>query len=677
MLRNIRDGYTFDDVALVPQYNNIPSRTIPELDTWLTQSIKTKLPFIPANMDTVISPELAEVIITNGGIPIFHRFIDFETQKHLVTKFQDKCFISCGIGDLNPIYELLELGALGVCIDIAHGHSEMMIETIRLIKNKFPQKQIIAGNVCTAMGFQDLANAGADAVKVGVGPGCLGKNFLVIDQNYKYISISQVKIGAMILSGENEWVKVVGRSKTLRDVVKIKTTNRFNPLIITPDHLVWCKWTNKSDKNQQQDWRSVESAYGDKCSLVNIKNKIIEPRKINLISYELIDDNKNNENNNLSLDYVIGLMSGLFTQHGVLKYMEKQEKYGYGFANADCDKLIKLLKTSYFKDTSYVFDPENNNELIITDNKMVNLFVRLKTNDQTILSTPYCTGFLDSFENTTCIPWGYGENIEKFNDFLVDKTMFYDHDRKEIKIINTPDFDHYIFSLESDKQQHVYDIEIDSDNKSFYASGMIVHNSACSTRKVTGFGVPQMTAILECAEVANKLRVPLIADGGIKGSREIALALAAGASTCMIGNLFAKTYESAAPKMIECIDEKTGDKHYYPLGKILKDNIGLFCDPKTEQKYIGKIVAGYRGQASEEFQKDWSGGLKKGTVAEGVAFKTYCSGSAQDLIDELLGGLKSAMTYGGAKNIKELQRKAEFIRVFPSYKEESDPRVHQ
>jgi IMP dehydrogenase/GMP reductase len=676
MLRNIRDGYTFDDVALVPQYNNIPSRTIPELDTWLTQSIKTKLPFIPANMDTVISPELAEVIIANGGVPIFHRFINFDVQKKLVSRFQDKCFISCGIGDLNPVYELLQLGALGVCIDIAHGHSEMMIDTIRMIKNKFPQKQIIAGNVCTAMGFQDLANAGADAVKVGVGPGCLGKNFLVINKKYEYVPINNVKIGTMILSGENQWVKIIARSKITKDTVKIKTTNQFNPLIITSDHLIFCKWASIGDKGEKQyyqDWRSVESAYSDKCTLINPMNRMINPQKINLISYKV---NKNTENNSLTLDHTIGLISGLFSQYGTLKYMEKQEKYGYGFGHANHDKLIKSLKMSHFKDCQYNFDQENN-ELIITDPQIVNLFVKLKMNDPKILSTSYCEGFLESFENKNNIPWEYGQNIEKFNDFLVDKTIFYDHIHKEIKIINTQNYSHYICSLEPDKQQSVYDIEIDSDSKSFYASGMIVHNSACSTRKVTGFGVPQMTAILECAEIANKLRVPLIADGGIKGSREIALALAAGASTCMIGNLFAKTYESAAPKMIEYIDEETCVKHYYPLEKILKDNMGSFSNYKTDKTYVGKIVAGYRGQASEEFQKDWSGGLKKGTVAEGVAFKTYCSGSAQDLIDELLGGLRSAMTYGGAKNIKELQRKAEFIRVFPSYKEESDPRIHQ
>ena len=72
--------------------------------------------------------------------------------------------------------------------------------------------------------------------------------------------------------------------------------------------------------------------------------------------------------------------------------------------------------------------------------------------------------------------------------------------------------------------------------------------AACTTRMVTGFGVPQFSAIYECAQIAEKLRIPLIADGGIRDSRDVVLALAAGASTVMIGKLFALTKESAAPK---------------------------------------------------------------------------------------------------------------------------------
>jgi len=336
----MRETFTFDDVALVPQFNNVPSRLEPLLESWLTKNTKIGIPIICANMDTTISEELADVLIDMGSIPIYHRFTQGdEDQSSWVKKYGEQTFVSCGIGTakLEEVKKLLDLGAKGVCIDVAHGHSDRMIAFIEELKRTHPEAELIAGNVCTAMAYHDLVNAGADAVKVGIGPG-----------------------------------------------------------------------------------------------------------------------------------------------------------------------------------------------------------------------------------------------------------------------------------------------------------------AACTTRIRTGFGMPQFSAIYECGKVAEKLRVPLIADGGIRNSRDIVLALAAGASTVMIGKLFALTYESAAQKR----ETKEG------------------------------MQAKYRGQASEDFQTEFYGGLKTKTVAEGVDFWAPVAKSARDLIDEFLGGIRSGLTYGGARSIKELQRKAEFVRVFPSYISESRTRPH-
>ncbi len=336
----MKSAYTFDDVALVPQFNNVPSRTEPVLDTWLTKNCKVNMPLLAANMDTVIGEELAEILIAAGTVPIFHRFTDFDIQMAWVKKFCGKMFISCGIAEryLDSARKLLDAGALGVCVDVAHGHSSTMFHFIEDLKKTHPDKDIIAGNVCTSMGYHDLVNAGADAVKVGIGPG-----------------------------------------------------------------------------------------------------------------------------------------------------------------------------------------------------------------------------------------------------------------------------------------------------------------AACTTRMVTGFGVPQFTAIRECASTAEKLRVPLIADGGIRTSRDVVLALAAGASTVMVGKLFAITKESAARKR-ESEDSPTG------------------------------LEVKYRGQASKDFQTAFYGGLKEKTVAEGIDFWAPMSGTAKEFIEGVLGGLRSGLTYGGARNIKELQRKAEFVRVTSTYIAESATR---
>ena len=137
--------------------------------------------------------------------------------------------------------------------------------------------------------------------------------------------------------------------------------------------------------------------------------------------------------------------------------------------------------------------------------------------------------------------------------------------------------------------------------------------------------------------------MPLIADGGIRNSRDLILALAAGASSVMLGKMFAMTLESVATK-------------------------------RPSEKDPTLMEAKYRGQASIDFQIDFYGAMKDKTVAEGVDFWGPVSGSAIDLIAQLMGGLRSGMTFGGARSIKELQRKAEFVEVSSNYLQESRPR---
>lgn len=334
----MRKALTYDDVALVPQFNNVPSRTEPSVGSWLTKNIKVDIPIVAANMDTVIGDELADLLLEEGSIPIFHRFTTMDEQIRWVRKYENRCFVSCGIQKIEETRRLLDEGALGVCVDVAHGHSDRMFRHIEEIKKHHPNKEVIAGNVCTAMAYHDLVNAGADAVKVGIGPG-----------------------------------------------------------------------------------------------------------------------------------------------------------------------------------------------------------------------------------------------------------------------------------------------------------------AACTTRIVTGFGVPQFTAIQDCAAIAEKLRIPLIADGGIRTSRDVVLALAAGASTVMLGKKFALTMESNAPK-------------------------------RKSEKSASGYEAKFRGQASADFQNEFYGGLKAKTVAEGVDFWADVTGSAKELILEIVGGIRSGMTYGGARDLKELRRKAEFVEVTSSYRQESFPR---
>jgi len=168
--------------------------------------------------------------------------------------------------------------------------------------------------------------------------------------------------------------------------------------------------------------------------------------------------------------------------------------------------------------------------------------------------------------------------------------------------------------------------------------------SICTTRIVAGAGVPQMTAIMECSKVADAARVPIIADGGIKFSGDVTKAIAAGASSVMIGGLFAGT------------DESPGELVLYQ-GRSYKVYRGM-----------GSLGAMEAGSKDRYFQ---SGVEAKKLVPEGVEGRVPYKGPLAASIHQLVGGLRSGMGYCGCRNIKELRKKARFIRITPAGLRES------
>jgi len=196
---------------------------------------------------------------------------------------------------------------------------------------------------------------------------------------------------------------------------------------------------------------------------------------------------------------------------------------------------------------------------------------------------------------------------------------------------------------------------------------------SCTTRMVTGCGVPQITAIHWVSKVAKQFKVPVIADGGIKTSGDIAKAIAAGANIVMIGSLLAGTEEAGGRWFTQRVmaSELGIDKvnHMIDIQKMIdleESNPTIRPEYKRmfeKRQYPQDLYRQYWGQSSEDFQQEWYGGMKEGIVAEGETKYVPYSGSALDVVKKLLGGLKSSMTYVGAKTIKEFQKKAEFIEV--------------
>ena len=168
--------------------------------------------------------------------------------------------------------------------------------------------------------------------------------------------------------------------------------------------------------------------------------------------------------------------------------------------------------------------------------------------------------------------------------------------------------------------------------------------SICTTRVLAGIGVPQITAIMEAYEAADKAGIPVIADGGIKYSGDITKAIAAGANVCMMGSMFAGC------------DESPGDFELYQ-GRKYKVYRGM-----------GSIAAMENGSKDRYFQSN-----AKKLVPEGVEGRVAYKGTVEDTVFQLLGGLRSGMGYCGARTIEELKQKGQFVKISAASLKESHP----
>ena len=168
--------------------------------------------------------------------------------------------------------------------------------------------------------------------------------------------------------------------------------------------------------------------------------------------------------------------------------------------------------------------------------------------------------------------------------------------------------------------------------------------SICTTRVVAGIGVPQITAIMDCYEVAKEYGIPVIADGGIKFSGDMTKAIAAGANVCMMGSIFAGC------------DESPGTFELYQ-GRKYKVYRGM-----------GSIAAMENGSKDRYFQTD-----AKKLVPEGVEGRVAYKGTVEDTVFQLVGGIRSGMGYCGAKDIETLKKEGKFVKISPASLKESHP----
>ena len=172
-----QEGLTFDDVLLVPAWSEVLPREV-SLKTQFSKNISLDIPIASAAMDTVTEAPMAIALAKEGGIGVLHKNMSAERQAEEVAKTKEAgCKVAAGVGitadAVDRTAKLVDAGVDAIVLDSAHGHSKGVVNALRKIKKQFDGIDVVVGNVATAEGTRTLIEAGADAVKVGIGPGSI------------------------------------------------------------------------------------------------------------------------------------------------------------------------------------------------------------------------------------------------------------------------------------------------------------------------------------------------------------------------------------------------------------------------------------------------------------------------------------------------------------------------
>lgn len=213
---------------------------------------------------------------------------------------------------------------------------------------------------------------------------------------------------------------------------------------------------------------------------------------------------------------------------------------------------------------------------------------------------------------------------------------------KTFKLVEIDDIQHH-----SKYDGKVYDLTVEDDH-SYNIEGVAVHNSVCTTRKKAGVGYPQLSAVIECADAAHGLGGHIIADGGCVVPGDVAKAFGAGADFVMLGGMLAGHDECGG----EIISE------WHKTTEVIRDNGVALEQLDVERKYME-----FYGMSSKVAQTKHSGELAEYRASEGKHVLVPYKGPVDNTVQDILGGVRSACTYTGSRQLKELSRRTTFVMV--------------
>ena len=276
----MNSGLSYDDVLLRPQYSSIRSRSEIDIGTDLCKGLALSLPILAAPMDTISETKMATAMSTYGGSAIIHRYNTIETQGRMVSAAKDEggattVGAAIGITDnyINRAAILLTLGADFLCLDVAHGHHILMKEALGVLRDKFGDNvHLMAGNVATLQGVNDLADWGADSVRCNIGGGSICSTRIQTghgipglqtilecaqtDRNVKIIADGGIKN-----SGDMVKALAAGADAVMVGSLLAGTNESPGKVVEEKDGSRWKIYRGMASKEAQISWRGDYSSY--------------------------------------------------------------------------------------------------------------------------------------------------------------------------------------------------------------------------------------------------------------------------------------------------------------------------------------------------------------------------------------------------------------------------------
>ncbi len=705
----IETGLVFDDVLLVPQYSDIESRSDVDVSVKLND-LKLKYPVVPSNMKTIMGPEMISAILESGGLAVLHRFMPIEDQlaiaKDTIDKFGNERFaISVGVKseDLFNVSKFMEIGVKIFCIDVAHGDSKQCIEMIVGIKKLNNNNFVIAGNVATGAGARRLWEAGADVVKVGIGPGCFAAGTKILMSNGQYKNIEEIKRGEWVINKDGNPVKVIDAFSTgVKKVSKLKTNLFYEDTYLTPDHQLWVgdlnttttssysslgyaksldKMAKTKPRSSKYKWKEVGEMKRDVCLFPkNIKFQLPEKFEINLekrVSGNQRTGPIRDVDSVITANYNSGYLFGTFLgDESALCTLSDGSHSGsvrWYFGKNETEiaaKLIKCIKEIFGKEAKL-------------------------TEKENIIHILFYYKPLADFLHT----WGKKKNkklppellvnskeyIQGLYDGLMDSDGHYNADGRKtfgntstnlIEIFNILSFLLFGIMPNNNKREPsaggLLNCNVENCNPS-YTSQNLKRGDFRLTKdyqvvKVLGYEeldlemeVYDLTVDCETHSfIANNMIVhnsicTTRVETGSGVPQLTALVEASKVASELRENSYGQNNRSFSI-MSDGGCKNAGDitKALCFADVVMAGNIFAGCEETP-----GDIVM----INNKPFKEYVGSSTHKTTHIEGVSGKVLAKGSFKDILTNLLDGVRSGCSYSGARNLEELKQKAQFVRM--------------